>query len=69
MLRAFEDLTRPVLGSLLAVKGHNPLQGARMGDKGGKKDKEKIKQQQLKKQKQEEHRKEDKARPRTQGGS
>ena len=36
-----------------------------MGDKGGKKDKEKIKQQQLKKQKQEEHRKEDKARPRT----
>ncbi len=32
-----------------------------MGDKGGKKDKEKNKQQQLTKQKQEEHTKHDKA--------
>ena len=38
---------------------------AGMGDKGGKKDKEKIKQQQVKKQKQEEQKKQDKARPRT----
>ena len=36
-----------------------------MGDKGGKKDKEKNKQQQIKKHKQEEQRKQDKARPRT----
>ena len=36
-----------------------------MGDKGGKKDKEKNKQQQLTKQKQEEQKKQDKARPKT----
>ena len=36
-----------------------------MGDKGGKKDKEKNKQQHEKKQKQEAQRKQDKARPRT----
>jgi hypothetical protein len=36
-----------------------------MGDKGGKKDKEKNRQQQVKKQKQEEQRKQDKAQPRT----
>ena len=39
--------------------------GVGMGDKGGKKDKEKGKQQQVKKQKQEEQRKQDKARPKT----
>jgi len=36
-----------------------------MGDKGGKKDKEKSKQQHMKKQKQEAQRKQDKARPKT----
>ena len=36
-----------------------------MGDKGGKKDKEKLKQQQLKKQTKETQRKDDKARPKT----
>ena len=36
-----------------------------MGDKGGKKDKEKSKQQQLTKQKQQEQKKQDKARPKT----
>jgi hypothetical protein len=41
----------------------NGRQGARMGDKGGKKDKEKNKQQQMKKQKQEAQRKQDNARP------
>ena len=35
--------------------------GARMGDKGGKKDKEKNKQQQLTKHKQEEQKKQDRA--------
>ena len=45
------------------VTRHNGPQGADMGDKGGKKDKEKSKQQQVKKQKQEAQRKQDKARP------
>jgi hypothetical protein len=36
-----------------------------MGDKGGKKDKAKGKQQQLKKRNDEEQRKQDKARPKT----
>jgi hypothetical protein len=49
----------------LTFASHNGEQGADMGDKGGKKDKEKGKQQQLKKQKQEEERKQDKNRPRT----
>jgi hypothetical protein len=40
-------------------------QGGGMGDKGGKKDKEKHKQQQLTKHKQEEQKKQDKARPKT----
>ena len=39
--------------------------GVGMGDKGGKKDKEKNKQQQVTKNKQEEQKKQDKARPRT----
>jgi hypothetical protein len=39
--------------------------GVGMGDKGGKKDKEKNKQQQLKKHKDEELKKQDKARPKT----
>ena len=39
------------------------LERSRMGDKGGKKDKEKMKQQQVKKQKQEDQKKQDKARP------
>lgn len=43
---------------------HNGRQGAHMGDKGGKKDKEKSKQQHVKKQKEEAQRKQDKARPR-----
>jgi hypothetical protein len=41
------------------------LQGAEMGDKGGKKDKEKNKQQQLTKHKEEEQKKLDKAPTRT----
>jgi hypothetical protein len=40
------------------------IKGAAMGDKGGKKDKEKSKQQRLKKQKQEDQKKQDKAQPR-----
>ena len=36
-----------------------------MGDKGGKKDKEKMKQQQVKKQAQDTQKKDDKARPKT----
>jgi hypothetical protein len=44
---------------------HNGRLGASMGDKGGKKDKEKNKQQHVKKQKEEAQRKQDKARPRT----
>jgi hypothetical protein len=60
-----EDLTLPELVHSLAVKSHNGWKGAGMGDKGGKKDKEKIKQQQVKKQKQEDQKKQDKARPRT----
>jgi hypothetical protein len=40
-------------------------QDARMGDKGGKKDREKNKQQQLRKQKEEEQKKQDKARAKT----
>ena len=39
--------------------------GASMGDKGGKKDKEKNKQQQIKKHKEEEQKKQDKVRPKT----
>jgi hypothetical protein len=49
----------------LAVTSHNGGQGAAMGDKGGKKDKEKSKQQQVKKEKEEAQRKQDKTRPRT----
>ena len=41
------------------------LGGTRMGDKGGKKDKDKMKQQHVKKQKQEAQKKDDKARPKT----
>jgi hypothetical protein len=41
---------------------HNGREGAPMGDKGGKKDKEKSKQQEVKKQ---EQKKQDQARPRT----
>jgi hypothetical protein len=41
--------------------------GARMGDKGGKKDKEKNKQQQLTKHKQEKQKTQDKAPARTAG--
>lgn len=37
----------------------------RMGDKGGKKDKDKMKQQQVKKLKQEAQKKDEKARPKT----
>jgi hypothetical protein len=43
----------------------NSVKGAGMGDKGGKKDKEKSKQQQVKEEKEEAQRKQDKARPRT----
>jgi hypothetical protein len=54
-----------IIPRLLALTSHNGGKGARMGDKGGKKDKEKGKQQQVKKQKQEEQLKQNKNRPRT----
>lgn len=50
---------------LAAVKSHNGPEGEDMGDKGGKKDKEKSKQQQVNKQKQDAQRKQEKSRPRT----
>jgi hypothetical protein len=50
--------------STTRVEGHNGRQGARMGDKGGKKDKEKSKQQHVKQQKEAAQRKQDKALPR-----
>jgi len=49
----------------LAVTSHNGGKRAGMGDKGGKRDKEKGEQQQVKKQKQEEQLKQNKTRPRT----
>jgi len=55
----------PVRFNSLAATSHTDGTGASMGDKGGKKDKEKAKQQQVKKQKQEVQRKQDKAPPRT----
>jgi hypothetical protein len=53
-----------LLASIRRIRD-NGRQGASMGDKGGKKDKEKTKQQHVKKQKQEAQRKQDKAPPRT----
>ena len=50
----------------LAARGIMAGKEQTMGDKGGKKDKEKIKQQHVKKQKEEAQRKQDNARPRTQ---
>jgi hypothetical protein len=47
-----------------ALRGHN-AKGETMGDKGGKKDKEKSKQQQSKKQDQQAREKQAKARPQT----
>jgi hypothetical protein len=44
---------------------HDRWKGVDMGDKGGKKDKEKNKQQQLRKHKEEAQKKQDKARPKT----
>jgi hypothetical protein len=55
-----------IVGARVArVTSHNGWEEHRMGDKGGKKDKEKNKQQQLTKQKQAEQKKQEKARPRT----
>jgi hypothetical protein len=48
-----------------ALRGHNDPQGVTMGDKGGKKDKEKSKQQQSKKQEQQAKDKQAKARTQT----
>jgi hypothetical protein len=53
------------LNDSIAFTSHIGGTGASMGDKGGKKDKEKAKQQQVKKQREEEQRKQDKARART----
>jgi hypothetical protein len=53
------------MSALSASDNHRNREGAVMGDKGGKKDKEKNKQQQVTKQKQEQQRKQDKARPKT----
>jgi hypothetical protein len=48
-----------------ALRDHNDRKGETMGDKGGKKDKEKSKQQQSKKQDQQAREKQAKARPQT----
>ena len=47
---------------VLITTGHNARGGDDMGDKGGKKDKEKSKQQQATKQKQADQKKQDKTR-------
>jgi hypothetical protein len=49
----------------IKLKNQTWPEGEVMGDKGGKKDKEKNKQQQVAKQKQEKQKKQDKTRPKT----
>ena len=55
----------PDVRSRLGRVASDAGEGLDMGDKGGKKDKEKNKQQQLKKHQDEEQKKQDKARPKT----
>jgi hypothetical protein len=58
-------LVLPDVRSCQGRDGSDVREGANMGDKGGKKDKEKNKQQQLKKHQEEAQKKQDKARPKT----
>ena len=55
----------PADTSELRGSDRRTIKGGDMGDRGGKKDKEKNKQQQIRKQQQEDQKKKDKALPRT----